>query len=467
MIGARAQDGTRRLRRAVGAGLGRCAALLLAWGMTTVAGAQVRPVQLPNLPRLGVPAGLAGTVDTATDDVGAPTLLDARPLRVRQLLQTQSALIERDPHGNPILRAQILVFSPTPETLDKARAMGFVVLREQDLAGLNARMVVLRVPEHSSTRRAMEQMRLLDPSGIYDFNHIYLDSGSDLPVMVDDSVNSQAAQRKPADATGSNTAVSIKVGLIDGGVDGSHPVFSDAPIHRHGCDDKSVVSAHGTEVASLLVGHSSVFHGAAPNAELFAADVYCGLPTGGAVDAVIDAMAWLAHEQVPVINVSLVGPPNRLLESVVKLMIDRGHLIVAAVGNDGPAAPALYPAAYAGVVGVTAVDAQRRVLLEACRGPQVRFAAPGSDMAAASLSNAYVAVRGTSFAAPIVAGLLASAMGEPNAEAASKAVASLAQGALDLGARGFDPVYGYGLVGEALRTVPTAALLARPATSSH
>jgi hypothetical protein len=36
--------------------------------------------------------------------------------------------------------------------------------------------------------------------------------------------------------------------------------------------------------------------------------------------------------------VSLVGPRNKLMERVVKTLVSRGHLIVAAVGNDGPAA---------------------------------------------------------------------------------------------------------------------------------
>src|SRR5256885_5630000 len=49
-------------------------------------------------------------------------------------------------------------------------------------------------------------------------------------------------------------------------------------------------------------------------------------------------------------------------------VLARGHLVVAAVGNDGPAAPPLYPAAWPGVVGVTAVDARQQVLGEALRG---------------------------------------------------------------------------------------------------
>jgi len=180
---------------------------------------------------------------------------------------------------------------------------------------------------------------------------------------------------------------------------------------------------------------------------------------GGAADAVVDAIAWIARQHVAVINVSLVGPKNVLLENVVRLVIARGHVIVAAVGNDGPAAPPLYPASYPDVVGVTGVDARRKVLIEACRGKQVDFAAPGADMAAADLSPTFAAVRGTSFAAPIVAGLLASSLHEPDREAATKAIEALAGQAVDLGSHGVDKTYGAGLVGDAVRTQAALALV--------
>jgi subtilisin family serine protease len=208
-----------------------------------------------------------------------------------------------------------------------------------------------------------------------------------------------------------------------------------------------------------MVGHSAVFHGAAAGSELYAVDVYCGLPTGGAVDAVAEGFAWLAQEAIPVINVSLVGPPNRILEVIVRQLITRGHIIVAAVGNDGAASPPLYPAAWPGVVGVTAVDERRRVLVEAERGPQVKFAAPGAQMAAAKRPSGYTLVRGTSFAAPIVAGLLSLHLQAVDKVAADGAIATLANEAVDLGSPGLDPFYGYGLVGEALRRQPALAAL--------
>ena len=159
---------------------------------------------------------------------------------------------------------------------------------------------------------------------------------------------------------------------------------------------------------------------------------------------------------MPIINVSLVGPRNVMVEYVVKAVIAHGHVVVAAVGNDGPAAPALFPASYDGVVGVTGVDAHRQVLIEAGRGPQVDFAAPGADMAAAIPGQNFGSVRGTSFAAPIVTGLLAAALSH-DAQSAEVAIAALAGQAMDLGTAGPDRVYGNGLVGEGVRVDLAAA----------
>jgi subtilisin family serine protease len=208
-------------------------------------------------------------------------------------------------------------------------------------------------------------------------------------------------------------------------------------------------------VASLLAGSAANFRGAAPHAELYVADVYCGSPTGGAIDAVAAAFGWMARERVPVINVSLVGPRNALLERAVRALVSRGFVVVAAVGNDGPASPPLFPAAYDGVVAVTAVDARHKVLLEACRGKHVRLAAPGADISAALAGSpeSYVVVRGTSFAAPIVAGMLTRDVRAPDPAAAERAIAALTAQAVDLGSRGRDDVYGAGFVGDGLVAV--------------
>ncbi|MBA2770822.1 MAG: S8 family serine peptidase, partial [Sphingomonas sp.] len=136
-------------------------------------------------------------------------------------------------------------------------------------------------------------------------------------------------------------------------------------------------------------------------------DVYGGNRAAGSASAVVRALNWLAGKRTQVINISLVGPPNRLLARAIQSVRSHGIQVVAAVGNDGPAAPPQYPASYPGVVAVTGVDARGRAIPEAGKASHLDFAAPGADMAAALPDNGYAKVRGTSFAVPLVASRLA------------------------------------------------------------
>jgi subtilisin family serine protease len=431
----------------------------------SIASAQIGlpAVRMPQLPGAGLPAvpqlGLTLDPDKSAaqlaTEVDPRELSQLRSLRIRALLRRHGDVLETDPHGALMVRGEVLALAPQPQSLEAAAAAGFSVRREWTLPTLGLKVVVLHVS--SGTARALKRLQSLDPDGAYDFNHVYTDSGG----WGSAAVRHAPAPAEPPAAAGSGAGeageAALGVGLIDSGVASDHEVFAGVIIRQHGCTDQPLPAGHGTAVASLLVGHAAALHGAAPGATLFAADVFCGQPTGGAVDAVAEAFEWLLRQRVAVINVSLVGPPNRVLESVVRNALARGHLIVAAVGNDGPAAPPLYPAAWPGVLGVTAVDAHQRVLVEAERGPQVKFAAPGADLAAAALPRGYALVRGTSFAAPIVAGLLARELLAPDIAAAQAAVTTLAQRALDLGLPGPDPVYGYGLVGAELRDQPALA----------
>jgi hypothetical protein len=99
------------------------------------------------------------------------------------------------------------------------------------------------------------------------------------------------------------------------------------------------------------------------------------------------------------------------------------------------------------VVGVTAVDANHHVLMEACRGKHVDFAALGlSQSAAAGTANGYGEVRGTSFAAPIVT-LLLSELATPDPLRRQQLLDQLTGRAADLGKPGRDNIYGAGEVG--------------------
>jgi hypothetical protein len=418
-----------RLTRIVGA--------VIATGGAAVALAQVSlpGVPLPRLPPVTDP--VSGTLRTATS-----TLADARKLRVRELLRNERATVEADPDGNPILRRQVGALSPTSAALERARAEGFTVLRTESLAGLGLTLVVLQAPEGLSTRRALRKLRELDPEGQYDYNHLYLESGAGQQAGASTVATPLSEPAKPA--TG------LRVGLIDSGIDETHPVLAGATIVRHGCNGALFSAPHGSAVASLLVGQGDGFLGMLPGATLLASDIFCG-HGGGSLALLAVELDWMAREKVAVVNISLVGAKSILLTGLVRAMTTRGFLLVAAVGNDGPSAPPLYPASYPDVVGVTGVDTDRRVLPEACRGEQVDFAAAGAGFEAAAVGGGYEAMRGTSFATPIVAGLLARSLQSPDPVQAREAIAQLESVAFDLGNNGVDPTYGKGLVGQDFR----------------
>lgn len=400
-------------------------------------------VRAPTLP---LPAATPALLPTEgglvrqTQALAGQTLSALHGQQVRALIRDHADLIDVDDQGQAVVRGEVLVLSPSAQTLVIARRAGFQVGEETRLEGLDLSTVTLSPPAGVSARDAVRRLKALDPQGQYDFNHIYLGAGA-----------VTASARGPAARGGGS---GVRVGLVDGGV-AAHPSLGS--VEQRGFAPGGLkVSAHGTAVASLMVGRSGAFRGAAPGARLLVADVYGGSPTGGSAAIIAQALAWMAQNKVPVINVSLVGPPNLTLQATVAALVARGHLVVAAVGNDGPAAPPLYPAAYPGVVSVTGVDARRRVLPEAGRGGHVDFAAPGADMAGASSQGGYVTLRGTSFAAPLVAGRLALNLPAPDRAGAARAMADLSRQATDLGARGADSVYGKGLVAFDLRTSPMA-----------
>ena len=388
----------------------KLAQLLLA-SVATAAAVQAQ-IRLPSLPLPGAPLSSVPQSLSPVESGTLEHLSEVRRFNIRQLIRANRRTVDTDPNGEPIVRSEILALGIADEALAQAESRGFVVDRQQTIAAADIRLLVLKAPVGLSTQKALRELRDADPKGLYDYNHIYSGGGA---VWADPSPTEPQQNTLPSGLARPH----IRIGLLDTGIDVTHPVFHDSLLHTWGCGDRRLPSAHGTAVASLLVAHAS--------AELYAADVYCDAPTGGAVDAIVAAFGWMAQEQVSVINVSLVGPKNILLERVVNALLARGHVLVAAVGNDGPAAPPLYPAAYDGVVGVTAVDSRRRVLIEAERGPQVTFAALGADIKAANLDHGYSEVRGTSFAAPTVAALLAAPLPAPDKDAAQAAIAQLAK----------------------------------------
>ncbi|MEM8703960.1 MAG: S8 family serine peptidase, partial [Pseudomonadota bacterium] len=155
----------------------------------------------------------------------------------------------------------------------------------------------------------------------------------------------------------------------------------------------------------------------------------------------------LSAEDVTVINLSLAGPRNSVVEAAIKDLSDgQGIAFAAAAGNGGAAADPVYPAAYGDVLAVTAVDRNKRVYRRANRGDYIDLAAPGVNIwTAASIKGAKWRT-GTSFAVPFVSAAAAIARAKHPEKTPEEIYDLLRNAATDLGAAGRDPVYGHGLL---------------------
>jgi subtilisin family serine protease len=335
---------------------------------------------------------IAGLPESIAES-GAPTLLELRRLRLQELVRQNRAQLETDNAGQPVRRGVLVAVDPDPLSLQLATRAGFRIVADDRDPGLGIHVVQMAVPGSMNARAGLKLLQRVAPQLQADFDHLYEPAGGALlPVNA-------------ALASFAGIASGRVVGMIDGGV-ASHPSLVGAAIEQNGFAGSPQPTGHGTAVASLLVGDQGPFRGAATGARLYVADVYGGNRAAGSATAIVKALGWLASHRPQVINISLVGPPNKVVARAIEAVQSRGIAVVAAVGNDGPAAPPQYPASYPGVVAVTAVDAHGHALPEAGKPTHLDFAAPGADMAAALPGRGYAKVRGTSFAAPLAAARL-------------------------------------------------------------
>jgi hypothetical protein len=378
------------------------------------------------LPPLGPSVG--GVLDSATrqldpvlqtvDGITGEALrrVHARASRLADLVRRNPDAIELDAERNPARRGELLLVGPDEADVAAATAAGFTVLGRERLDNLDVTVIRIGVPGQTPLRKAEVALRQLLPDATITADTLHFQSGT--------------ARRPVAVSRASipTAAINVPVGIIDGA---PGPAVRVAAV-RGFTKGALVASAHGSAVASLLQ--------LAGVRQITVADVYGTDPAGGGALAVVRGLDWLVGSGNRVISISLVGPNNLLVAKAVAAAQRRGVHIVAAVGNDGPAAPPSFPASYPGVIAVTAVDGRNRPLIEAGRALHLDYAAPGADLLAVNRDGRWSPVRGTSYAAPFVAARAAAAIGHGDP------IAVLDREAIDLGRKGADPVFGRGLL---------------------
>jgi len=205
------------------------------------------------------------------------------------------------------------------------------------------------------------------------------------------------------------------VAIIDTGIDSDHPDlqanlgdgYAVETCSGGGCNyDWDDDNDHGTHCAGIAdaVDNSEGVVGVSTEATLHAVKVLDSQGSG-TFSGVAEGIEWVADQGYDVGSLSLgASSGSQTLRDACQYADEKGVLLVAAAGNDGPCRDCVgYPATYDSVIAVSSTDSDDSLSSFSSTGPEVELAAPGGDIYA-TVIDGYDTFSGTSMACPHVSG---------------------------------------------------------------
>ena len=245
------------------------------------------------------------------------------------------------------------------------------------------------------------------------------------------AVQPSATDWRLADLHGLATGRGVTIAVIDSRIEVGHPDLAgqfsanrDFLVNRPGAAED-----HGTGIAGVIAakGNTVGILGIAPGARLMALracyERQRGNDTVSSCDSLTLAKAlhFALERDADVINMSLSGPPDPLLASLITLGIERRIAVVAAFDPDRPGGG--FPASVSGVISV-AEESLRSL-------PARVYRAPGRDVPTTQPGGKWYFVNGSSFAAAHVTGLVALLRETRGGASPATAIARSAAGSID------------------------------------
>jgi subtilisin family serine protease len=286
------------------------------------------------------------------------------------------------------------------ETL--ATRYGLVVVDSWPMPALGVDCFVMEAASRAVAARALDELRGEARVESVQGMNVFLVLGHDDPLY---PLQRRALGWDLVDVHRFATGRGVRVAEIDSGVEVDHPdLRGRVAIARNFAKSPAAAEAHGTAVAGIIAARADDaigIAGVAPEAELYALRACDEAPNHAEARcttfALAKALQFALEHDVQVINLSLGGPHDRLLERLLDVVIGHGIIVVSAI--DARAADGGFPAAHPNVLPVASVDAAS-VLDTALR-------APGRDIPTTTVGRGWGFVSGASYAAASVSGVVA------------------------------------------------------------
>ena len=251
----------------------------------------------------------------------------------------------------------------------------------------------------------------------------------------------------------------VKIGIVDTGIDQTHPELSGKTVNCADSVGGTVVegtcvddSLHGTHVAGTIAAkanNATGVAGVAFNSSLVICKALRGGAGVGLTSDVANCITWAHSKGAKVISMSLGGGQSTTLQSAVAGAWENGSatgsVLIAAAGNDGNSTVS-YPAGYAQVVSVAATDDNDAKASFSNTNADVEVAAPGVDVLSTIPGGQYFELSGTSMATPHASGVAGVLWQLFPTDTAAGIRSRLTSSVDDLGPAGRDPSFGFGRV---------------------
>ncbi|KMY51918.1 S8 family peptidase [Peribacillus loiseleuriae] len=257
------------------------------------------------------------------------------------------------------------------------------------------------------------------------------------------------------------TGEGVKVAVIDTGISMNHPdlAIAGGVTFVENTTSYNDDNGHGTHVAGIIGAKDNDIGvvGVAPDAELYAIKVLAKDGEGNQTD-VIAGIEWAIQHDIDIINLSITSPIDSItLRKVLERADEQGIIVTAASGNEenGIRQPIgsdiMFPARYPTVIAVGSINKQLHKSAFSYFGPSLDYTAPGEDIYSTYIiegeqKTGYTSMSGTSMATPYVTGTIALYKQAYPTLTMHQLKKAMQQKAIDLGEKGKDPYYGYGLI---------------------
>jgi subtilisin len=205
----------------------------------------------------------------------------------------------------------------------------------------------------------------------------------------------------------------VKVGVIDTGVDFSHPDLQHSLERGINLLQRMLLpqddNGHGTHIAGTIAAANELqgMIGVAPRAVIHPVKAFDHNGTAFVSDIIL-GIDWCVRNGMDVVNMSFgMKTRSRSLLNAVANAYNSGVLIVASSGNDGQRGDIDYPARYSQTIAVGATNNQGRIASFTNRSEKIDVYAPGEKIVSAWLKGKHREMSGTSMATSHVTGAVA------------------------------------------------------------